>query len=340
MNAPTRAEFLERRRSGIGGSDIPAILGISPWRTPLDVYRAKVEPQQDADDEQSEPAYWGTVLEDVVAREYAMRTGARIQRVNTQLRHPRVDCMVANIDRAIVLPGTRARLDAQGLLVGATGILECKTANAFKASDWGRDGDDEAIPVHYAAQGMAYLSVTGLPYCDFAVLIGGQRFVTKRLERDEAVIREIEQRVAAWWADHVEARIPPPPQNAEDITALFPSDNGETVEADEQLLIDFNEAVAMREQIERLETDLEQRVNAMKLAIGEASAIGINGRPIVTWKRSKGSSKTDWKKAAHDIKGWLIEQQIDGGVDAVRALIDAATTETEGVRRFVFVKQK
>lgn len=339
MNAPAREEFLARRRAGIGGSDVPAILGLSPWKTPLDVYLAKVEPER-VEDTAGEPAYWGSVLEDVVAQEFALRTGAKIQRVNAQLRHPRIACMVANIDRAIVTPGSRARIDADGVLRGADGLLECKTTNAFKASDWGRDGDDEAIPTHYAAQAMAYLAVTGLPYCDFAVLIGGQRFLTKRLERDDALIAEIEARVAAWWADHVERRVPPPPQTADDVATLFPADNGETVEADEQLLIAFNEAVALREQIERAEADLEQRITAMKLAIGEASAIGINGRPIVTWKRAKDSSRTDWKQAADAIKGWLVEHEIDGGVDAVRSIIDAATSPVAGSRRFIFTKQK
>lgn len=339
MNAPTHEEFLARRRAGIGGSDVPAILGLSPWRSPLDVYLAKVEPDQ-VNQDAGEPAYWGTVLEDVVAREFGLRTGAKVQRVNAQLRHPSVPCLIANIDRAIVTPGSRARLDADGVLRGADGILECKTANAFKASDWGRDGDDEAIPVHYAAQAMAYLAVTGLPYCDFAVLIGGQRFVTKRIERDEAVIREIEERVAAFWADHVELRVPPPAQTAADISKLFPSDDGQVVEATEDVLIAFNEAVALREQIERAEADLDERLNAMKLAIGEASGIGINGRAIVTWKKAKGSARTDWKKAADQIKGWLIENEVEGGVDAVRSIIDRATTETDGSRRFVFVKQK
>lgn len=335
MNA--REEWLKRRQAGIGGSDVAGILGISPWNTPLDIYLSKVEPQ--AEEDMSEPAYWGTVLEDVVAAEHATRTGHKVQRVNALIRHPAEPWMIANIDRAIVTPGSRARLDDAGRLLGADGLLECKTSNAFKASDWGRDGDDEAIPTHYAAQGMWYLAVTGLEWIDFSCLIGGQKFVTKRLVRDEDTIKAITERCRAFWFDHIQARKPPEPVNAADVTTLFPSDNGQAVEATEDLLIAFNESKVLREQIEQAEAQLEQRILAMKLAIGEASALATQGKTLVTWKKAKGASKTDWKAAADQIKGWMIEQSIEGGVDAVRAIIDDNTSETEGSRRFLFAKK-
>jgi putative phage-type endonuclease len=335
MNA--RQEWLQRRQTGIGGSDVAAILGISPWKTPLDIYRSKVEPVQL--DAMSEAAYWGTVLEDVVAREFAQRTGTKVQRVSQIIRHPEHDWMIANIDRAIVTPGTVARIDKAGILRGADGLLECKTASAYKASDWGREGDDEAIPVHYAAQAMWYLAVTGLPWCDFATLVGGQKFVTKRVERDEATIEAIFERCRAFWFDNVLARKAPEPINADDVTNLFPADDGSTVEANEDLLIAYNEAVVLRQQIDAAEKDLEKRVQAIKLGLGGASALAINGKPLITWRKAKDSTKTNWQATADQIKGWLIEQDIEGGVDAVRTIIDANTATVEGSRRFVFAKQ-
>ena len=35
-------EWLKARQTGIGGSDVAPILGISKWTTPLDVYNEKV----------------------------------------------------------------------------------------------------------------------------------------------------------------------------------------------------------------------------------------------------------------------------------------------------------
>lgn len=318
-----REDFLARRMSGIGGSDVAAVLGISPWRTQLDVYLSKVEPPSADAGETNEPMYWGTVLEDVVAREYATRTGAKVQRVNALLRHPRHEWLIANLDRAVVTPGSRARLDAAGVLVGADGALEAKTSNAYSASDWGRDGDDDAIPVHYAAQGMSYLAVTGLPWIDFAVLIGGQRFLTKRLHRDEETIAAIIERCEAFWFDHVVPRRPPPAVNAADVLKLFPSDNGETVEADESLLIAFNEAAALREQLAAVERDLEDREQRIKIALGAASALVTQGKPLVTWKRSKDSMTfcANAFRAAHP------------------DLAAQFTVARPGSRRFVFCKQ-
>ena len=43
VNAAEHAAWLEGRRQGIGSSDAPAVLGLSPWACALDVYSSKVE---------------------------------------------------------------------------------------------------------------------------------------------------------------------------------------------------------------------------------------------------------------------------------------------------------
>jgi hypothetical protein len=84
------------------------------------------------------------------------------------------------------------------------------------AADWqGADGSD-ALPVHYAAQGMWYLAVTGQDVCEFAVLIGGQRFVTRRVERDEETIRGMVEQAREFWLRHVMQRMPPEPRTGAD----------------------------------------------------------------------------------------------------------------------------
>ena len=337
MNAPIRSEFLLRRRAGIGGSDVAAIMGLSPWKTPLDVFQAKTS-EDPADDTMSEPAYWGIVLEDVVAQEFAKRTSRKVQRVNQQLHHPEHEWMVANIDRAIVTPGSRTRLGDDGRLLGADGILECKTASAYKAGEWGRDGDDDAIPVHYAAQGMWYLAVTGLPYCDFAALIGGQKFVTKRIERDDETIAVLIEQCRAFWFDHVVARKPPDPINGTDALKLFPVDNGNSIEANEAALIAYNDAVVLRTQIEQAKTELEARISTIKTCMGEASELTLDGRKLLSWKKAEDTIKTNWKATADQIKGWMIDNGIEDGVSAVREIIDDNTESITGSRRFVFAK--
>ena len=73
-----REEWLAYRRKGIGGSDASAVLGISPFRTGVDLYYDKLG-QSVEDDEQNWVAKeMGTVLEDLVARIFAKKTGLKV----------------------------------------------------------------------------------------------------------------------------------------------------------------------------------------------------------------------------------------------------------------------
>ena len=74
-NNMDRLAWLKARQAGIGGSDVSAIMGLNRWKSPIDVWVDKTTSVQE--DEPSEAAYWGTVLEDVVAVEFQKRTGLR-----------------------------------------------------------------------------------------------------------------------------------------------------------------------------------------------------------------------------------------------------------------------
>lgn len=314
----TRAEWLEARRTGIGGSDIAAVLGLSPWRTPIDVWRDKVEPGPEP--EPSEAMYWGTVLEDVVAREYSRRTGNAVQRLNRIIRHPLHDWAIGTVDRFVVSGNSRARVGADGWIAGAEGVLEVKTVSAF--SQWGRDGDEDALPAHVEAQAQWYCAVTGLPWCDVAALIGGQRLVIVRVMRDDAIIAEMLRRAETFWRDHVLARVPPPPQSADDVVRLHPRDNGETLEADSELLAAYAEAREAKRIMGEAQERFDKAAERIKLALGERSALVYRGREIVTWRAARPTRKTDWAKVAYEAK---VPQEI----------IQKYTSEGPGSRRFV-----
>lgn len=102
MTNEQRAAWLEGRRTGIGGSDVAAVLGLNPWKTPLDVWNDKLGLSEDKG--MTEPAYWGTVLEDTVAKEFQLRTGKKVQKVSHQFADPETPWAIANIDRAIINP--------------------------------------------------------------------------------------------------------------------------------------------------------------------------------------------------------------------------------------------
>lgn len=303
MNA--REEWLAARKSGIGGSDIAAIIGVSPFKTAVDVYLDKCGLVPDV--EMNEAMQWGVLLEDVVAKHYQDTSGAKVQRVGEMMRHPHFPWMLANIDRAIVTPGSRARFDG-GKLQGADGILEVKTASAYKAGEWGAPADDDAIPTHYAAQAMWYLGIAGLEWCDVAVLIGGQKYLVKRIERDEETIKGMVERADEFWRGHVVAGVPPEPKTGEDAIKLFPRDSGRSIEANPKTLELLSRAVELKAQIASLELELDgdkkKGINGvmgeLKAYMGDASAIVIGNETLATWK-AQTSQRLDTTafKAAH-----------------------------------------
>lgn len=323
MKQLSREQWLANRRRGIGGSDIAAILGLSPWKTAVDVWLDKTGRSTEDAIGNAEAVRWGTLLEDVVAREYAERTDRTVQRIKRILRHPEHEWAIGNIDRAIVSPGSRVRVaEDGGTLLGADGILEVKTASMFKASEWGRDGDEDAVPLHYQAQVMWYLGIAGQHWADVTALIGGQRMVIRRIHRDDETIAAMLERAHDFWRLHVLTRQPPAPTTARDVERLFPADNGEAIEATDDLLAAYNAAREAKARIAQAEADYEAAAERIKLALGERSVLTLNGQPLATWKAAKPTRRTDWKAVAEVLQ-------------APSEVIAAHTTETPGSRRFL-----
>lgn len=309
MNAPDRNAFLAARRSGLGGSDAGAVLGLNPHRSAVDVYLNKLSLV--ADEEMSEAAYWGIVLEDVVAKEYARRSGAKVQRINHMLRHPQKPWMIANLDRVVVTPGSVARIKDE-VLLGADGLLECKTASAYKSTAWGDEETDD-LPVEYAAQCMWYMAVTGRDWCDLAVLIGGQRYLYKRIERDESTIDGMVERLNEFWFKNVLSRVPPPAQSAEDAYKLHPKDDGSVIQANQRTVELLSRARELKTQIKALELELEGDkkkavlgvAGEVKVWMGGAATIELNGIELATWKAARDSEVTNWEAVAQEVNAPL-----------------------------------
>lgn len=184
----THGEWLQERTHSIGGSDASIILGLNKWKTPFELWLEKTG--QSHDDTAGEAAYFGNLLEEVVAKEFEVRSGKKVRRNNFMLQHPEHEFISANIDRKVV---------------GEDALLECKTASAFLAKDW----ESEEIPESYLVQVQHYLGVTGYEKAYIAVLIGGQKFIWKEIERDEELIQMIFDAEVHFWNHHVINEIPP-----------------------------------------------------------------------------------------------------------------------------------
>ncbi len=327
MNA--REDWLQARKAGIGGSDVAAMLGLSPYKTPLQLWMDKTgRSVETPDPDAAERMHWGTTLEDVVARHYARLHGVKIQRINTMLKHKDCPVAMANIDRAVVIPGSRARWDDEsGKVLGASRILEVKTAHALarNSAEWGNPGTDE-VPQAYWLQVQWYLGITGLEFADLAVLFGGQKYAEYIIDADKALFGDLLDEANGWWQRHVVADTPPEPSTEDDARRLWRSHiagREKIVSAD---VADAVQQLAeIKENIKALEAEEQAQRDIICTAFGEAESISYMGQKLATWKANKASRKTDWKAVADEV-GKSIDPEI-------YALVrDAHTTETEGSR--------
>ncbi len=194
-----REEWLAYRRQGIGGSDAAAVLGISPFRTGVDLYYDKLG-QPVEDDEQNWVAKEvGTLLEDLVARIFTKKTGLEVCPMPVMFQHPDHPWKLADVDRLVKLPD------------GNTAVLECKTTNYNARDKWEYDGKP-IVPQYYEAQGRHYMAVMNLSRVYFCCLYGNSEddVIIRSIDRDLKYEAELIALEEYFWVNHVKAKIPPP----------------------------------------------------------------------------------------------------------------------------------
>lgn len=261
------AKQLEARLTGIGGSDAAAVCGISPWKTPLALYREKVG-DAETSVAPTERMYWGNQLEDLIAEEYSRRTGMAVRRRNQMMRHREHNFMLANLDRVVI---------------GQPKLLEVKTADKLAADDWGRSGTDE-IPDYYRLQVMHYMIVAEFELADVAVLIGGNDFRIYTVPFDFELAKMLIARESQFW-DQVERRVPPPPMTLADVESLYPVHKGRAMLANEKAIYNVNCMREAKRKIAELERYAEGYETELKAYMGDCSALlFLNGSTLATWK--------------------------------------------------------
>ena len=171
------AAWLAARTKGIGGSDIGAICGVSPFSSARQIYFSKTGQFEDAVKPGAaslERMHFGHLLEPIVANEFAARTGKKLISVDATFRHKDYPWALANVDRLMV--------DDEGKPYG---ILECKTTSEYNNEEW-EQGD---ILLSYIYQLNWYLWILDLKYGAFACLVGGNKFYSYEVWRNDDLIQ-------------------------------------------------------------------------------------------------------------------------------------------------------
>jgi putative phage-type endonuclease len=268
----SREEWLAWRRTGIGGSDAAAVIGLNPFRSRIEVYADKMGMMPEKED--TESMRLGRDLEDYVAQRFCEATGKKVRRNNFMWCHDEHRCMIADVDREVI---------------GENAGLECKTTQAWG----GKVIMKGEIPLTYYVQCMHYMAVMGYDRVYLAVLIFGKGFFHFTIERDEDEIAALVAAETAFWRDHVEAGISPDPDGSQSAEQAVDAIWGNRAQEDELLMFDFSDDMrelcdlaAAEKEIKRRKDAIKQRLQA---ALGE-HMVGSSDRYVITWRPQERSS--------------------------------------------------
>lgn len=275
-------EWHEARRSGLGASDIAAVIGLSPWKTPRQVWAEKVTPlPPDYVEPTPKLKLWlGLRMEEVIAELYEAETGVKLRRPAEPYRHPTAP-LFASLDF---------------IRLNVPGHVEAKVANF--GEEWGVPPDGE-VPRQYYPQVQAQLACRPAEEAEVAVLWHGQEFRRYTVRADRQYIDDIVEFATSWWEQYVVGGVEPPPVAGDDadIRRRFPRDDGtEMVATPEMTLLVENLRVA---RLTAIDATLQQQglEAAVKESMGEAAKL-IGPGFSISYRKSKDREAVNWEAIA------------------------------------------
>lgn len=264
---------LEQRLLGIGGSDMPIILGLSSYKTSYELYLEKTG-LKEIDTQITPVQYWGTKIEPLLREEFEKRNNVKVSQPD-QLIHPFYDYIRANVD---------------GFIDEWNSVLEIKCSHAFMASEWGEDGSD-VIPMSYLVQVAHYCGVMNASTAHIAVLIGGNDYREFKYTRDLELENTLLKAATEFW-HYVETKSAPPLQNIEDFNIAYKQSKPITIIANDKALSAFKRYKRYSEHAKKIK-DLQE---SYKFSIAEYMKdadclVDSDGNTLVTYKSSKSGSR-------------------------------------------------
>src|SRR5690554_4862395 len=192
-NIPTQ-EWVDARQDYIGGSEVAALLGKSPYQTPFQLWLLKTGRRESRG---STPiTEMGHILEPVCAEKFTQVTGLKLRNISEPYEHPEYSFLRGNIDRQIV----------SSELHPGPGVLEIKTTTSYLLRN-----EVNPYPISWEYQIQHYLMLTGYEYAYLQIMERdtGVFHEPIYIARNEKLIAENTQKVIQWWKIHVIADTPP-----------------------------------------------------------------------------------------------------------------------------------
>ena len=289
------------RSSGVGGTDASAILGLSPWKRPIDIYAGKINPQS-IPELDKECLYWGSALEPIVRGRYAERFGVAV---------------TAPADLASIFPQSRPWRDStlvigrepwmlgapDGWIASANSGLEVKCSSR-KGDEWGDEGSD-AVPAHYFVQTSWYMAVCEAQGWNFATLFSGNKLEQFRIVRDLDFERDMIEACRAFWFDNVLKQIEPDIDEsgsyAKYLARKFSLNTGLIIKDPGEDILQWTAKMKEAEEAENKAKEEKQLANNhLRALIGDAQK-AITPLGSIGWVRPEKKEVTDWAEVGKKV---------------------------------------
>ena len=261
----------QERKSYIGGSDAAAIIGLSKWKTPYEVWLEKTG--QGIPKEETLPMKVGRLMEGIVADLWSKQYNKKLKKSNKTIFSKQYPFIGGNLDR---------------MIVGEKSFLEVKTTGERLSKEW----DDNKIPLQYLIQCLHYLYVTQFEYCYLCVLIGNSELKSYQIfyKDYQKQIEQIIQKEVEFWQKYVVTKVPPP-VSAGDSEAIFQQFLPKIKELEQELdLSNDDEIQLLLENLEsykqdkkKMDEQIAELENKIKIKLGEYQRARTS-RYIIEWK--------------------------------------------------------
>jgi len=280
LDKSDRKAWLALRQTGIGGSDIGALLGMNRYMSP---YQLWLDKRGDLSDRRmserlERAALWGHLHEPLIAEQFRDRYGLKTRRIGL-IRHETDAWRLANLDYQV-----------SGCPDGPC-LLEIKNRSAYKAGEWGPSDSDDGVPDNEALQTHWYLGVTGYRHAHVGVLLNGNDDRYYRIGYDPQLVADVVAMAAVLWQRVLDNN--PPPLDGhraltEFLAILWAGQEGARKEVDPRAarrLID--ERARLRAANTEIATATDAVENQLIALLGEDEiAVGPDGIPIFTRKQN------------------------------------------------------
>jgi len=298
----------ERDQSCLGASEAAGVLGLDRYNPPIKIWR-RHRGLEVEDTGPSEAAEWGQLLEPVVRGKYATSTRSRVLvQPDSVLLTGWLRCTPDGFAHSTIMePGVVEVHAGWFQSIGLSrniGLVQCKTADGWLAHEW-----DHGPPPKYEVQVRVEMAVTGLPWCDIAALIGGNRFVIHRVHRNLEIEAAILKSLRSFWT-LVQNGTEPLPDHTNawraHVSELMPRDSKVVIPSDDgvrdELLLPLRaakvRAAAAKEEVDRLN-------NHLLLHLSAHGATALQDDELGRFSAYRAGAGMDWKGYAMALESAL-----------------------------------